>query len=91
MASPIPPEGIKAHPTFASPLCVCFAHRAGLAYDANEAARLCGRLRSYMGYSIGVPGLGLGSTWTPKVCRMMAFWAMFCGFGLFFYLLLGLR
>ena len=33
----------------------------------------------------------LGPTWTPKVCNIMAFGAMFGGFGLFFYILLGSR
>ena len=30
-------------------------------------------------------------TWTPKVCRIMAFWALFGGFGLLSYILLGFR
>ena len=30
-------------------------------------------------------------TWTPKVRRIMAFWAIFRGFGPFFYLLWGFR
>ena len=42
-----------------------------------------------------VPGflgvLGLGLSWTPKVCRIMAFWAIFRGFGPLFYLLWGFR
>ena len=29
-------------------------------------------------------------TWTPKVCRIMAFMAVFNGFGLLFYLLVGI-
>ena len=33
---------------------------------------------------------GLGFTWTPKVCRIMAFWAIFRGFRPLFYLLWGL-
>ena len=28
---------------------------------------------------------------SPKVCRIIAFWAIFDGFGLLFYLLLGSR
>ena len=31
------------------------------------------------------------STWTPKVCRIIAFWAIFRGFGPLFYLLWGFR
>ena len=30
-------------------------------------------------------------TWTPKVCKIMAFWATFRGLGLLFYILLGFR
>ena len=30
-------------------------------------------------------------TWTPKVCRIIAFWAIFRGFGPLFYLLWGFR
>ena len=30
-------------------------------------------------------------TWAPKVCRIMAFWAVIMGLGLLFYILLGLR
>ena len=30
-------------------------------------------------------------TYTPKVCRVMALWAIFRGLGLLFYLLLGSR
>ena len=30
------------------------------------------------------------NTWTPKVCRLMAFWAIFRDFGPLFYLLWGL-
>ena len=30
-------------------------------------------------------------TWTPKVCKIMAFMAIIRGFGLLFYLLLGSR
>ena len=32
-----------------------------------------------------------GSTWTPKVCRILAFWAIFRGFGPLFYLPWGFR
>ena len=32
---------------------------------------------------------GLGCTWTPKVCKMMAFIAIIRGLGLLFYILLG--
>ena len=35
--------------------------------------------------------LAIGLTLTPKVCRIMAFWAIFRSFGLLFYLLLGFR
>ena len=30
-------------------------------------------------------------TWTPKVCKIMAFMAMFKGLGLLLYILLGFR
>ena len=33
----------------------------------------------------------LGSTWTPKVCKIMAFRAIILGLGLLFYILLGFR
>ena len=29
--------------------------------------------------------LALGCTWTPKVCKIMAFWAVFSGFGPLFF------
>ena len=32
-------------------------------------------------------GVGFRLSYTPKVCRIMAFWAIFRGFGLLFYLL----
>ena len=32
-----------------------------------------------------------GATWTPKVCKIMAFMAITLGLGLLFYTLLGLR
>ena len=35
--------------------------------------------------------LGYVATSTPKVCRMMAFWAVFTGFGPLFYIRLGSR
>ena len=35
--------------------------------------------------------LGLGTTWTPKVCRIMAFMAILMGLGLLFCILLGFR
>ena len=35
--------------------------------------------------------LAVRITCTPKVCRIMAFWAAFGGVGLLFYLLLGSR
>ena len=35
-------------------------------------------------------GVTLTTTCTPKVCRIMAFWAIFKGFGPLFYLLWGL-
>ena len=31
------------------------------------------------------------ATWTPKVCKIMAFIAVIMGLGLFFYMLLGFR
>ena len=31
------------------------------------------------------------STWTLKVCKIMAFMAILCGLGLFVYILLGFR
>ena len=31
------------------------------------------------------------STWTPKVCKIMAFMAIIMGLGLLFYILLGFR
>ena len=34
---------------------------------------------------------GLGSTWTPKVCKIMTFMAVIMGLGLLFYILLGFR
>ena len=34
---------------------------------------------------------GLGLTWTPKACRIMAFRAVIMGIGLLFYILLGCR
>ena len=33
----------------------------------------------------------LNPTWTPKVCKIMAFVAVIMGLGLLFYILLGLR
>ena len=30
-------------------------------------------------------------TWTPKVCKMMAFMAIIMGLGLLFYILFGFR
>ena len=36
-------------------------------------------------------GPNVGITWTPKVCRIMAFWAIIMGLGLLFYILLGFR
>ena len=35
--------------------------------------------------------LSLGPTWTPKVCKIMAFMAIIMGLGLLFYILLGFR
>ena len=32
---------------------------------------------------------GLGVTWTPKVCKIMAFMVVIMGLGLLFYILLG--
>ena len=31
------------------------------------------------------------STWTPQVCKIMAFWGVFSGFGVLFYILRGSR
>ena len=39
----------------------------------------------------GTVRTAVGTTYTPKVCRIMAFWAIFRGFGPLFYLLLGSR
>ena len=33
----------------------------------------------------------LSLAWTPKVCKIMAFWAVFSGFGPLFYILWGSR
>ena len=54
---------------------------------------------AHLGLEFRVPGmvwgrLGLkaqGSTWTPKVCKIMAFMAVIMGLGLLFYILLGFR
>ena len=35
--------------------------------------------------------INMGTTWTPKVCRIMAFRAVIMGLGLLFYILLGFR
>ena len=35
--------------------------------------------------------LGLGAVVGVRVCKIMAFWALFGGFGLFFCILLGSR
>ena len=35
--------------------------------------------------------MGLGFTWIPKVCKIMAFMAVIMGLGLLFYILLGSR
>ena len=43
------------------------------------------------GELLGRQGRGLSNTWTPKVCKIMAFWAIFGGFGLVFYILWGSR
>ena len=32
---------------------------------------------------------GLGLTWTPKLCKIMAFMAVIMGLGLLFYILFG--
>ena len=34
---------------------------------------------------------GLGFTWTPKVCKIMAFMAIIMGLGLLFYILFGVN
>ena len=41
----------------------------------------------------GVPrrNLDVHITWTPKVCRIIAFWVVFGCLGLLFYILLGFR
>ena len=36
-------------------------------------------------------GNNLPATWTPKVCKIMAFMAIIMGLGLLFYILLGFR
>ena len=33
----------------------------------------------------------LNPTWTPKVCRIIAFWAVLRSLGPFFYILVGFR
>ena len=33
----------------------------------------------------------MGITWTPKVCKIIAFMAITMGLGLLFYILLGFR
>ena len=41
---------------------------------------------------LGLPdGSQLRSTWTPKMCKIMAFMAVIMGLGLLFYILLGFR
>ena len=35
--------------------------------------------------------IGFGSTWTAKVCKIMAFMAVIMGLRLLFYILLGFR
>ena len=42
-------------------------------------------------YKVKKDTVDTGFTWTPKVCRRMAFWAIFKGFGPLFYLLWGFR
>ena len=37
------------------------------------------------------PVQGLGHSWTPKVCRIMALTAIIMGLGLLFHILLGFR
>ena len=34
---------------------------------------------------------GLGCTWTPKLCKIMAFMAVLMGLGPLFYILFGFR
>ena len=36
-------------------------------------------------------GVGVITTWTPKVGKIIAFWAVIMGLGPFFYILLGFR
>ena len=52
----------------------------------RKSAQLSNRASSLFHETIGVD-----TTWTPKVCRIIAFWSIFPGFGLLFYLLLGSR
>ena len=42
-------------------------------------------------WEAGVEGLDLRPTWTLKVCRIIAFMAIFVGLGLLFYIPLGFR
>ena len=44
------------------------------------------------GARFGTQGcIGVVHTWTPKVCKIMAFMAIILGLGLLFYILLGFR
>ena len=43
-------------------------------------------IQDRMGFPVDT---GLGFTWTPKVCKIMAFMAILMGLGLVFYILLG--
>ena len=64
--------------------------------DTTRAAREgCGESEGSEG-SEGPEGLVLPwarilITWTPKVCKIMAFMAVILGLGLLFYILLGFR
>ena len=52
---------------------------------------------TYRALLVGVWGLrihgvlGLGNTWAPKVCKILAFMAIIMGSGLLLYILLGFR
>ena len=50
----------------------------------NPSGGLSGPIGAFGAY-------GVSCTWTPKVCKIMAFWAAFSGSGPLFYILWGSR
>ena len=60
-----------------------------LAYSMGPQCSSIKGLMVSIGWSLGC--LKGTCTWTPKVYKMMAFWALFGGFGLVSYILLGSR